>query len=63
MDSNNCYNGSLGPNYASDYTGVGNLRSYPWPRAPDGAAHTYWHLGWWDPTQTSRTGSVAIWLR
>jgi Fibrinogen beta and gamma chains, C-terminal globular domain len=63
MDSNNCYNGSLGPAFTSDYTGVGNLRSYPWPRAPDGAAHTYWHLGWWDPTMTSRTGSVAIWLR
>ena len=63
MDASNCYNGSLGPNYVSDYTGVGNLRSYPWPRAPDGAAHTYWHLGWWDATQTSRTGSVSIWLR
>jgi hypothetical protein len=63
MDSSNCLNGSLGPNFASDYSGVGNLRSYPWPRAPDGAAHTYWHLGWWDPTRTSQTGSVAIWLR
>jgi hypothetical protein len=63
MDTSNCYNGSLGPNYVSDYTGVGNARSYPWPRAPDGAAHTYWHLGWWDATATSRTGSVAIWLR
>jgi hypothetical protein len=63
MDTSNCYNGSLGPNYVSDYTGVGNSRSYPWPRAPDGAAHTYWHLGWWDPTRTSQTGAVAIWLR
>jgi len=63
MDTTNCYNGSLGPNYVSDYTGVGNLRSYSWPREPDGAARTYWHLGWWDPTQTSRTGSVSIWLR
>ncbi|MBK8691199.1 MAG: hypothetical protein IPN17_02545 [Deltaproteobacteria bacterium] len=63
MDTSNCYNGSLGPNYVSDYTGVGNARSYPWPRAPDGAAHTYWHLGWWDATATSRTGSIAIWLR
>nr|MBK7069260.1 hypothetical protein [Deltaproteobacteria bacterium] len=24
MDTSNCYNGSLGPNYVSDYTGVGN---------------------------------------
>ena len=63
MDTSNCYNGSLGPAYTSDYTGVGNSRSYPWPQAPNGAAHTYWHLGWWDPTVTSRTGSVAIWLR
>jgi hypothetical protein len=63
MDTATCVNGSLGPNYVSDYTGVGNLRSYPWPRAPDGAAHTYWHLGWWDATSTSNTGSVAIWLR
>ncbi|MDB4927985.1 MAG: Tryptophan synthase alpha chain, partial [Myxococcaceae bacterium] len=63
MDTSNCVNGSLGPNFVSDYTGVGYLRSYPWPRAPDGAAHTYWHLGWWDATGTSRTGSVAIWLR
>jgi hypothetical protein len=63
MDTSNCYNGNLGPNFVSDYTGVGNTRSYPWPQAPDGAAHTYWHRGWWDPTQTSRTGSVSIWLR
>ncbi len=63
MDTSNCYNGTLGPNYASDYTGVGNFRSYPWPRAADGAAHTYWYLGWWDPTRTSQTGAVAIWLR
>ncbi|MBL8600472.1 MAG: hypothetical protein JNK72_00965 [Myxococcales bacterium] len=63
IDTSNCVNGSLGPNFASDYTGVGNFRSYPWPQATDGAAHTYWHLGWWDPTQTSRTGSVSIWLR
>ena len=63
MDSNSCYNGSLGPAYTSDYTGVGNTRSYPWPQATNGAAHTYWHLGWWDPTVTSRTGSVSIWLR
>jgi len=63
MDSNNCYNGSLGPAFTSDYTGIGNTRSYPWPRAPNGAAHTYWHLGWWDATVTSRTGSVSIWLR
>ncbi len=63
MDTSNCYNGSLGPAYVSDYTGVGNLRSYPWPQAPDGAAHTYWHRGWWDAVDANHTGSVAIWLR
>ncbi len=63
MDSSSCYNGSLGPNYVSDYTGIGNTRNYGWPLDARGGAYLYWHLGWWDPTRTSNTGSVAIWLR
>jgi hypothetical protein len=61
--SGSCYNTTVGPAFATSFTGRSWARRYCWSHDDQGGAYYYWHRGWWDPTADRKTGTAMIWFR
>ena len=61
--SSSCHNTTVGPAFATSFTGRSWARRYCWSHDVFGGAYYYGHRGWWDPTNDRRTGTAMIWFR